>query len=111
MQNRIGLLEPEVDISKIKPLNAEVLVKVKKAAKKTSGGIILDIGNSLEYTDNARRICEIVAMGEFAFSEHKTKPQLNDTALISRYIGELVQEDEDYLWKLVKDYEFLALYK
>ena len=111
MQNRTGLFEPDIDISKVKPLNAEVLVKVKKSAKKTAGGIIIDVGNSLEYTDNAKRVCEIIAMGDFAFSEHKTKPQVNDTALINRYIGDLIQEDDEYLWKLVKDYDFLALYK
>ncbi|CAM6101583.1 unnamed protein product [Calypogeia fissa] len=81
----VGLLSGD-DINDLKPLNDRVLIKVKEAESKSSGGVLL--------TDSAKEkpvIGEIIAVGPGTYGEDGNKKPLElgpgNTVLYSKYAG------------------------
>lgn len=75
------------------PLGSGVLVKVECCEIKSSGGIIIAAEGTRE--SMAREECEILALGEDAFTDLNIRPKVGDKVIIARYDGKLLEEHKD----------------
>ncbi len=85
----------------IEPLGGKVLIRMKEISETTAGGIIIP-SDSRYKRQMAELECEVMALGNEAFHNHKIKPKVGDWVVISKHMGLLYPMDgED--WRLVDD--------
>jgi chaperonin GroES len=80
-------------MTKIIPLDDRAVVKVRTMERKTEGGIILP-DDYKDRHDMAQLEAEVVATGEFFYSDCEVRPKVGDTVLITKYAGLLYTVDD-----------------
>lgn len=91
------------------PLDNRLLVRKKKTAEKTKGGIILP-NKARNSQDMIEKEVEVVSIGEAAFLGLVIKPIIGDIVYISKYAGSDQREDhDDYEYRLINDSDVSAI--
>lgn len=92
------------------PLDHRVLIKMKRADEKSTGGIIIPEDVRDKNSKN-EMTAVIVKLGETAFINLYVKPEENDEVLIARYSGsdQPTYSDDEYEYRLVNDTDIKAI--
>ena len=110
-----------MDPKNIKPVWNGVLIRQKKAAEKTKGGLFLP-DDAKDRDEHQEILAEIVALGSMAFEEFNEEtssyakregyPEVGDTVMFRKYAGgNFIDgfEDDDFRYRLVAQTDIIAV--